>query len=76
MHFVAQNGENITFSRKLQNSRGHNAGVTAILPLPGTELVVTGSYDEHIRLFSQDPRSGTLLVRLFFGCFPVTEIFL
>ncbi|KAK3375972.1 hypothetical protein B0T24DRAFT_617592 [Lasiosphaeria ovina] len=38
--------------------RGHEAGVTAILPLPPTievgspGLVVTGSYDEYIRLFS------------------------
>lgn len=36
--------------------RGHDAGVTAILPLPlkygSTSLVVTGSYDDHIRLFS------------------------
>lgn len=40
-------------------SRGHDAGVTAILPLlrqeDGHELVVTGSYDEHIRLFSVPP---------------------
>ncbi|KAK4136215.1 hypothetical protein BT67DRAFT_440363 [Trichocladium antarcticum] len=40
-------------------SRGHEAGVTAILPLfqqeDGCELVVTGSYDEHIRLFSVPP---------------------
>ena len=40
-------------------SRGHGAGVTAILPLfeqdAGHELVVTGSYDEHIRLFSVPP---------------------
>lgn len=33
--------------------RGHNAGVTAILPLPcGNDIVVTGSYDDHIRVFS------------------------
>ncbi|AEO67751.1 uncharacterized protein THITE_2116755 [Thermothielavioides terrestris NRRL 8126] len=42
-------------------SRGHDAGVTAILPLAlqedGNELVVTGSYDEHIRLF-EVPSSG------------------
>jgi diphthine methyl ester acylhydrolase len=36
--------------------RGHEAGVTAILPLdsnldPHLQLVVTGSYDDHIRLF-------------------------
>ncbi|KAK3951574.1 hypothetical protein QBC32DRAFT_325141 [Pseudoneurospora amorphoporcata] len=37
-------------------SRGHDAGVTAILPLGlkdgESELVVTGSYDDHIRLLS------------------------
>ncbi|KAK0610470.1 hypothetical protein B0T17DRAFT_620946 [Bombardia bombarda] len=36
--------------------KGHEAGVTAILPLcltkDGAELVITGSYDDHIRLFS------------------------
>jgi diphthamide biosynthesis protein 7 len=40
-------------------ARGHDAGVTAILPLfvqeDGHELVVTGSYDEHIRLFLVPP---------------------
>ncbi|KAK0648802.1 hypothetical protein B0T16DRAFT_408852 [Cercophora newfieldiana] len=39
--------------------RKHEAGVTAILPLPvreaGLELVLTGSYDDHIRLFSVGP---------------------
>ncbi|KAJ4421509.1 hypothetical protein N0V85_000159 [Neurospora sp. IMI 360204] len=38
------------------NVRGHGAGVTAIVPLGlkdgESELVVTGSYDDHIRLFS------------------------
>lgn len=42
-------------------ARGHDAGVTAILPLfvqeDGSELVVTGSYDENIRLFSVAPYS-------------------
>lgn len=36
-------------------AKGHDAGVTAILPLlaqdGGQELIATGSYDEHIRLF-------------------------
>ncbi|KAK4159635.1 hypothetical protein QBC43DRAFT_247026 [Cladorrhinum sp. PSN259] len=40
-------------------SRSHDAGVTAILPLfiqeDGSELFVTGSYDENIRLFSLAP---------------------
>lgn len=34
-----------------QNHRLHQAGVTAILPLTN-DLVVTGSYDDHIRLIS------------------------
>lgn len=37
--------------------RGHEAGVTAILPLPlgteaGKDLLVTGSYDDHVRVFA------------------------
>ncbi|KAK4194393.1 hypothetical protein QBC40DRAFT_270155 [Triangularia verruculosa] len=40
-------------------ARGHDAGVTAILPLfvqeDGSEVLVTGSYDENIRLFSLAP---------------------
>ncbi len=47
--------------------RGHDAGVTAILPLPltneGSELVVTGSYDDHIRLFSVAPLERTHGIR-------------
>jgi diphthamide biosynthesis protein 7 len=49
----------ITGSLPALESRGHDAGVTAILPLfeqdGGHELIVTGSYDEHIRLFSVPP---------------------
>lgn len=48
--------DSITAPLPALESRGHDAGVTAILPLfaqeDGSELVVTGSYDEHIRLFS------------------------
>ena len=37
--------------------RGHDAGVTAILPLPlgttaGTDILLTGSYDDHVRVFA------------------------
>ncbi|KAK4574018.1 hypothetical protein LTR86_001779 [Recurvomyces mirabilis] len=39
-----------------RDSRVHQAGVTALLPL-GTDLVLTGSYDDHIRLVST-PTSG------------------
>jgi diphthamide biosynthesis protein 7 len=34
-----------------QDSRIHQAGITAILPL-ASNLVITGSYDDHIRLIS------------------------
>jgi len=43
--------------------RKHEAGVTAILPLPmlesGLEPVVTGSYDDRIRLLSLGPASAS-----------------
>jgi len=36
---------------------GHNAGVTAILPLPlltgiGDDILITGSYDDHVRVYA------------------------
>ncbi|ROW01808.1 hypothetical protein VPNG_07818 [Cytospora leucostoma] len=39
---------------------GHNAGVTAILPLPftmseGSQVVLTGSYDDHLRVWAITP---------------------
>ena len=37
-----------------QDRKLHQAGVTAILPL-SSELVLTGSYDDHIRLISAPP---------------------
>lgn len=44
--------------------RGHDAGVTAILPLPcGKDIVVTGSYDDHIRVYSIQPLQETLGLR-------------
>lgn len=44
--------------------RGHEAGVTAILPLPcGKDLVVTGSYDDHIRVYSIQPLQETFGAR-------------
>jgi diphthamide biosynthesis protein 7 len=44
--------------------RGHDAGVTAILPLPcGSNIVVTGSYDDHIRVYSIQPLHETFGVR-------------
>ena len=43
----------------------HEAGVTAILPLLSdepAELVVTGSYDEHIRVMSPKPRGRWMVL--------------
>lgn len=46
------------------NVRGHEAGVTAILPLPcGKDIVVTGSYDDHIRVYSIQPLQETFGAR-------------
>ncbi|KAL2135693.1 hypothetical protein VTI74DRAFT_7374 [Chaetomium olivicolor] len=49
----------LTESLPASHARGHDAGVTAILPLfvqeDGHELVLTGSYDERIRLFVVPP---------------------
>jgi len=44
--------------------KGHTAGVTSILPLPlrlpdGAELVVTGSYDDCIRVYAVHPQAET-----------------
>lgn len=44
--------------------KGHEAGVTAILPLPlevsdGGKIVITGSYDDHIRVYSIRSPSDT-----------------
>ncbi len=38
-----------------RNQKAHGAGVTAILPLPLSPLLLTGSYDDHVRLL--DPGS-------------------
>jgi diphthine methyl ester acylhydrolase len=43
---------------------GHNAGITAILPLPiytdaGQDILLTGSYDDHVRIYATyDHRLG------------------
>ncbi|EGP86949.1 uncharacterized protein MYCGRDRAFT_43113 [Zymoseptoria tritici IPO323] len=53
--------EAINLHTRIQDRKSHQAGVTSILPLPASfsptasqrrELVLTGSYDDHIRLLS------------------------
>jgi diphthine methyl ester acylhydrolase len=58
-HLFNQEGEETNASQGLVGSIGktHGAGVTAILPLPirlqaGARVVVTGSYDDTIRIFA------------------------
>ena len=48
--------------------KGHEAGVTAILPLPlqladGSEIVVTGSYDERLRVYRVYISEGGLMTQ-------------
>ncbi len=43
---------------------GHNAGVTAILPLPfatyiGEDILITGSYDDHVRVYAMSDHRVT-----------------
>jgi diphthamide biosynthesis protein 7 len=51
-------------SSKPEGLGGHNAGVTAILPLPlqtlpGKDILVTGSYDDYVRVYAMyDYRPG------------------
>jgi diphthamide biosynthesis protein 7 len=50
--------------------RGHDAGITAILPLPypETRMFLTGSYDDNIRLFSVLPSGqAKVLTSLYLG---------
>lgn len=61
----------------LQDRKSHNAGVTAILPIfsgycvsRSTQAFVTGSYDEHIRVFTFDelpPYKRKLVAELALG---------
>ncbi|KAI8627569.1 hypothetical protein F5Y19DRAFT_441979 [Xylariaceae sp. FL1651] len=49
-------------------ARGHNAGVTAILPLSltlsgGSQVVITGSYDDCVRIYSIHAQVGGVALR-------------
>lgn len=56
----------VSDSERVEIRGRHNAGVTAILPLGAEKphwprLVFTGSYDDHLRLFTTDPSRGNVL---------------
>jgi diphthamide biosynthesis protein 7 len=64
---VPTNDLSITLSSK---PRGHDAGVTAILPLssPENRMFLTGSYDDHIRLYAILPNGyAKLLTEKYLG---------
>lgn len=49
-------------------AKGHTAGVTAILPLPmdlsdGSQVVLSGSYDDHVRVYSIHARPDGVMLR-------------
>jgi diphthine methyl ester acylhydrolase len=64
-----KNGEDdVTMPYPIVTTKGHAAGITAILPLPlklsdRSELVVTGSYDDCLRIFSIHPQVGSTMAR-------------
>ncbi|KAI1130166.1 hypothetical protein F5Y10DRAFT_276290 [Nemania abortiva] len=58
----------ITVPHPIVTTKGHTAGVTAILPLPltlldGSGIVVTGSYDDCLRIYSIHPQVGGVMVQ-------------
>ncbi|KAI2634492.1 WD40-repeat-containing domain protein [Xylaria nigripes] len=60
--------EVISTSHPTITIKGHSAGVTAILPLSltssvGSRVIVTGSYDDCIRVYSVHPQVGGVMVR-------------
>ncbi|KAI1181010.1 hypothetical protein F4777DRAFT_182897 [Nemania sp. FL0916] len=60
--------ESVTTPFPTVGIKGHMAGVTAILPLSftlsdGARIVVTGSYDDHIRVYSIHPQVGGVMIR-------------
>ncbi|KAI0431262.1 hypothetical protein F5Y09DRAFT_305196 [Xylaria sp. FL1042] len=62
------NSDVITVPYPIVTTKGHTAGVTAILPLPltladGSRVVVTGSYDDCLRAYSIHPQIGGIMLR-------------
>ncbi|KAI1751103.1 hypothetical protein F4782DRAFT_204060 [Xylaria castorea] len=60
------NDDTMTMSYPTVITKGHTAGVTAILPLPltipdGSGIVVTGSYDDCLRIYSIHPQVGGVM---------------
>ncbi|KAI0198653.1 hypothetical protein F4808DRAFT_435314 [Astrocystis sublimbata] len=61
-------GDSLSIIHPLVTIKGHMAGVTAILPLPltnvdGSRVVSTGSYDDTFRIYSIHPQVGGIMAR-------------
>ncbi|KAI8950206.1 WD40-repeat-containing domain protein [Xylaria longipes] len=61
-------GDIMTMSYPTVTTKGHTAGVTAILPLSltildGSGILVTGSYDDCLRIYSIHPQVGGVMLR-------------
>ena len=65
---LAAGGEALEASSPAVNFKGHEAGVTAILPLDlaladGSSIVVTGSYDDHLRVYRSYSSAGGVMTQ-------------
>ncbi|KAI0441818.1 hypothetical protein F4803DRAFT_521792 [Xylaria telfairii] len=65
---AGDNGDFMTMPYPTVTTKGHTAGVTAILPLSltildGSGIVVTGSYDDCLRIYSIHPQVGGVMLR-------------
>ncbi|KAI1428936.1 hypothetical protein F5Y12DRAFT_583329 [Xylaria sp. FL1777] len=66
---IAENNADVmTVPYPIVTTRGHTAGVTAILPLSlaladGSGVVVTGSYDDCLRVYSIHPQVGGVMLQ-------------
>ncbi|KAI0542420.1 WD40-repeat-containing domain protein [Xylaria digitata] len=60
--------DTVTVPYPIVTTKGHTAGVTAILPLPlalsdRSRVVITGSYDDCLRIYSIHPQVGGVMLR-------------
>ncbi|KAI0597144.1 hypothetical protein F4775DRAFT_561686 [Biscogniauxia sp. FL1348] len=67
-HPEQDNGDAIDAPYPIVAFRGHEAGVTAILPLPlrltsNVQVVVTGSYDDRLRVYSVQTQEGGVVLQ-------------
>ncbi|KAI1489681.1 hypothetical protein F5X96DRAFT_597279 [Biscogniauxia mediterranea] len=67
-HREQDDGDDIDAPYPIVAFRGHEAGVTAILPLPlqlpsNVRIVITGSYDDRLRVYSVQTQEGGVVLQ-------------